>query len=377
MKLLSPIDISTKTLVKFWLIPAALILIGLILYSARMGFFVLGFSIFLAIALNPAVSKISSIFPSRNRVLSTAIAYILIVAIIGAIIVIAIPPIISQVTAFIQSASESLGYVIADLSEFSASAEQYGIQENLDNILEYLQQSSTSFDQNIGSTVVSGASSLIAAGTATILILVITFLMLIDGPSMLSSFWSKFGTEDKRATRARSISQKMAKVISNFVNNQLLIALIDGSFTAIAIFIFSFVFGVPLELVIPLALIAALLSPIPMFGTVIAGAISAIMVSFSSLPAAIIFVAYFVVYQQIQNHVIFPAIQSRTAHMPVLTVIISVTFGVYMFGLLGAILAIPFAGCVKVLVDEFAANTKSPKLKSTAPQPDKTPTKSS
>ncbi|MCL2444554.1 AI-2E family transporter [Candidatus Saccharibacteria bacterium] len=323
--------------------------------------FIVGFSIFLAIALNPAVSRISRLFPGRNRAPATAIAYILIVTIIGSIIVVAIPPIVSQVADFIQTASVSLGYVISDLSYFSASVEQYGIQEILDSVLASLQQSSAHFAQNIGSTVVSGASSIIAGATATILVIVITFLMLIQGPSMLDNFWDKLGTDDKRAVRARAISRKMAKVISNFVNNQLLIALIDGSFTAIAIFVFSFVFGVPIGLVIPLALIAALLSPIPMFGTIIAGAISAIMVSFSSIPAAIIFVVYFTVYQQTQNNIIFPAIQSRTAQMPVLTVLVSVTIGVYMFGLIGAIMAIPFAGCVKVLVDEFVTPKKPKK----------------
>jgi predicted PurR-regulated permease PerM len=153
MKSSSAIDISTKTLIKFWLIPVILIVIGAILYSARTGLFVIGVSIFLAIALNPAVSKISNIFPGRNRVIATAIAYVLIVAILGTILAIAIPPIVSQVIAFIQNTATSLGDTLGDWSEL-AIVEQYNLQEVLDSIIISLQQSTASFASNIGSTVV-------------------------------------------------------------------------------------------------------------------------------------------------------------------------------------------------------------------------------
>lgn len=352
-----PIEISTKTLVKFWLIPAVLVLIGAILYSARMGLLILGASLFLAIALNPIVSKISNVFPNRGRTLATAIAYIVVIAILGAFIVLVVPPIVDQVVVFVRSASDVIGSAIADWQSFSASADQYGMKDLLESVLVSLQQVTTSFAQNIGTTVVSSAGSLLSAIAAIILVVVLTFLMLIEGPSMLNEFWSSFGA-NKRASHARRISQKMAKVVSNFVNSQLLIALIDGSFTAVAIFILSFIFDVPISLTVPLGLLAAMMSLIPMFGAVIGGVVSTVMIIFNSIPAGIIFGVYFIIYQQIESNIIAPAVQSRSSQLPALVILASVTVGVYMFGLLGAIIAIPAAGCLKVVLDEFTEHNR-------------------
>jgi Predicted permease len=354
------IEIETRTLITFWLIPALLALAYLFIYKARLGLMILGVSLFLAIALNPIVSKISNIFPGKSRKIATAIAYLLVIAVLGTILFLAIPPIVEQTGKFIQDASVLIGSVADKWNDISASADQYGMTELLESVLVSLQNTFSSFAQNVGSIVVSSASSVLSSITAIILILVLTFLMLIEGPDLLEKLWSS-QKGNQRAIKMKSILNKMSRVITNFVNGQLLVALIDGSFTAAGVLICGLVFKNEniISLMLPLGLLATILSLIPMFGAIIGGVISSAMIAFSALPAAIVFAIYFIVYQQIESNVISPAIQSKSSQLPALVVLGSVTVGVYLFGLVGAIIAIPVAGCCKVLLDEFISSKHS------------------
>ena len=102
-----------------------------------------------------------------------------------------------------------------------------------------------------------------------------------------------------------------------------------------------------------MALIAAIFYLIPMFGPLIT-AIIVSLITFISAPAAgLIFLVVYVIYEQIENNLIAPKIQGDALDLPSVVVLIAVTIGIYMFGLLGAIISIPIAGIIKVLVDEY------------------------
>jgi len=90
-----------------------------------------------------------------------------------------------------------------------------------------------------------------------------------------------------------------------------------------------------------------------MFGQFIGGTLVTLILLFNSPVAAIIFAVVYIVYAQIENNVIAPKIQGSALNLPAVAILAAIVIGMYMFGLLGAIIAVPIAGCIRVLLDEY------------------------
>ena len=90
-----------------------------------------------------------------------------------------------------------------------------------------------------------------------------------------------------------------------------------------------------------------------MFGATIAGILVGLLLIANNLVAGIVYAIYFIIYQQVENNFISPAIQSKRLELSPLIVLSAVTVGTYMFGLAGGIISIPIAGCIKVLLEEY------------------------
>ena len=98
-----------------------------------------------------------------------------------------------------------------------------------------------------------------------------------------------------------------------------------------------------------------------MFGATIAGILVALMLILNNVTAAIVYVIFFVIYQQIENNLISPAIQAKKVELSALIILISVTLGVYIAGVFGGIIAIPIAGAIKILLEEYLQSRKAQK----------------
>ena len=119
--------------------------------------------------------------------------------------------------------------------------------------------------------------------------------------------------------------------------------------------ILSFTMHVPINLAIPVGVILLTLGLIPMFGATIAGVISALIIAFNVPFAGAVFIVYFIVYQQIENNVISPLIQAKNNQLSALIVVVAITTGIYVLGILGALLSIPIAACTKIMIEEYFA----------------------
>jgi predicted PurR-regulated permease PerM len=119
--------------------------------------------------------------------------------------------------------------------------------------------------------------------------------------------------------------------------------------------------GIPLGIALPLSGIIFFGSMVPIVGTVISTVFVTTILLLNDVVAAIIFLAYFLVYQQIENNVIHPIVQNRTVEITMLTVTIAILIGVSLFGILGALIAIPVAGAVRVLVNDFIDRRRTKK----------------
>lgn len=346
------IGIDTKTFIRFWLVVLGFALAGGALFLARNGILLILVSMFLAIALNPVVSKIAKRLPGRNRTLASIVSYLLVVGVLSTILFLVVPPIVRQSVSFIKTMPDVIAQAVDSWSGFNEVIETNGLVEYRDQALVSLQDFSADVVKNFGSNIMSGANSIIGFFTALLMVLVLTFLMLIQGPTFMRSVWAyfeKFG----HTKSVERVVERMGKTVSNYVVGQLAISTIDGVITSLVMFIFSFIFDFPADLAIPVAMIVAVLSLIPMFGATIGAIIAAVLLAFNDFGAAVAFIIYFIIYQQVENNLIVPLVQSRSSKLPALVIFASVIIGVYTFGLVGGIIAIPIAACIKILLEEI------------------------
>lgn len=215
----------------------------------------------------------------------------------------------------------------------------------------------------------TGIGSLLAFVTGGLLILVLTFLMLIEGPEWMKRLWGLYHSQKRMMAHKRVVS-RIYGVVNGYVTGQLTVSAIGAALAGAAIFVLSLIFPqIPSGLALPTAAITFTLSLIPMFGATIAGLLITILLAFNALPAAIIYIIYFFVYQQIENNFVAPHIQARKIELSALAVLGSVTIGLYLFGIVGGIIAIPIAGSIRVLVDEYLQGVKEERLESVTTKP--------
>ena len=137
------------------------------------------------------------------------------------------------------------------------------------------------------------------------------------------------------------------------VSRQMLVAILDGCATMIIVFILSLILHFSPDLAVPMGMITMIFYMIPMFGQFIGGTLVTVLLFFSNPFAAAVFAIIYIVYSQFENNLIAPKIQGDALNLQPLIILCAITIGMYMFGLLGAIIAIPIAGCIRVLVEEY------------------------
>src|SRR3954453_1099172 len=150
--------------------------------------------------------------------------------------------------------------------------------------------------------------------------------------------------------RLRRILDITASAVGGYVQGALTIALIAG----VQSFVVMEILGVPFAA--PLAVLAGLASLIPLVGATVAAIVSGLVTLFNDFPTdTIIWAIWAVVYQQIENNIIQPQVQKRTVQVQPFIVLVAVLFGSTLLGVLGAIVAIPLAASIQILVREWWA----------------------
>lgn len=352
------IEIDTKTFVRFWLVVIGFAFAIVALYNARTALLILGIAAFLALALNGPVSRLARRLPDRSRTLSTAISFTVVVAILAAILFLVVPPIIEQTVKFVDSAPSMVDSLAQQWHGLGDLIDRYHLQPQIDQAIDAVKADAGRWAGIVGGNIITSVGSLLAFAAATLLTLVLTFLMLVEGPVWADRVWRLY-KDKERMRHHRKIVNRMAGVVGGYVSGQLTVSGIDALCAGAAVFIISQFFPeVPANLALPTITIAFTLSLIPMFGATIAGVIISLLLAFNNIPAGIIFAIYFMIYQQIENNFISPTIQAKRIELSPLVVLAAVTIGLYTFGIVGGILSIPIAGCIKVLVEEYLGSTR-------------------
>jgi len=309
---------------------------------------------FLALAFNPAVSWITRMLKSKSRTAATAVAYLIVLAFAAGFLALVVPPFVNQTVKFVQDIPTS----VEDVQNQDTPVVRFIREKNLTN--EYTQVVTNIKDnlEGVSSKVFSTLTAVGGGIVAVITVLVMTFMMLIEGPRWLERLID-IQPKDKLEKR-KKVALKMYRLVTGYVIGQLFIATIAAIFALIAIIITSTILGVSVNAV-ALASIVGLIGLIPMIGNTIAAIIVVILCLFVSLPLAIIMAIFFLIYQQIENATLQPYIQAKYNELTPLIVFIAAIIGVSIAGFFGALIAIPVAGCLRIYLIEYYGHRIRPK----------------
>ncbi len=299
---------------------------------------------FLALALNGPVHWLAERIPGKHqgsRALGTALSFFLIVAILGGFLASIVPPLVRQTNSFISAAP----HLVEEVRDQNSAAGKLVRRYHLEGQVNELSSQLSSRLKNATGTAVSTFGKIGSSIFTTLTILVLTFMMLIEGPRWLRLFEDTIPQSKRK--HFEKLAADMYKVVKGYVNGQVTLAVIASSLLLPALLALHI--GYPAALFV----IVFICGLIPLVGHTIGAAIVTTVALFHSLPSAIIILAYYILYQQIENYIIQPRIQANSTNMSPLLVFASVIIGVNFGGLFGGLVAIPVAGCIRILLLDY------------------------
>ena len=338
------LTVSNRTVIRVLMLTLAS-LIGLAaLRRAEHAIILIFTAFFLALALNAPVHWLGKHLPGKrrgNRTLATAISFLIVILLLVGFLASIVPPLTRQTTTFISNAPHLIEEVRSQDSPAGKLIRKYHLQDQVDRFSSQLSARLKNASGSAFSTVAKVGSSVFSVLT----ILVLTFMMLIEGPRWLKIFEDII--PDEHHAHARRLAHDMYRVVKGYVNGQVILAALAACLIVPMLFILGISYPVALMVVV---FVCGL---IPLVGHTIGAVIVTIVALFHSLPVAVIILAYYILYQQIETYVIQPRIQANSTNMSPLLVFTSVVVGVSFGGLFGGLVAIPVAGCLRVAVLDY------------------------
>lgn len=363
------IEVDTKTFVRFWLVILGFGLAALFVWRAWEALVIIGISLFLTIAIRPLAQQINRLTKKDHAASSSIIAYIIVIGVLGIVVSMVGPVVIEQTTQFVQQLPTTFEHTLGGWDGINDFGQSLGIDNLQNEIMTALQNFSSGFVSNIGNALVMSVGTVAKVLTNLILTIVLTLFFSLEGPSIVDKGWNILeGRRKNSAVRAwKRLAGRMVDVVSTYVSHQAMVALLDGLVVTVAVLLLSFTFGLPGGLALPMGLIAMVFYLIPMFGPIISCILITLVLLFSSPVAAAVFLVFYIIYAQVENNVIAPKIQGNALNLPATMVLVAIIIGMNVFGLLGAIIAIPIAGCIKVIVEELP-NLREAESKEQSPE---------
>ncbi len=340
------VTVSNRTIVRIvGIIVITLIAIGFLKNVAHV-LELIFIALFLGLALNPAVSWISKKLRIKSRAAATGVAYVGVVLVLGFFTSLVVPPLVKETVDFVRGIPTTLNSLNDNTTTLGKFVDRYNLQENVDGLTENIQART----ENIQEPVLSTASKVGAGLISVLTVLVLTFMFLVEGPDWIKRFWQMHPKE--RREKNKVLAKRMYRVVTGYVNGQVLIAAIAAMFAMVTLVVASTLFHVTINAV-ALAGIVFLFGLIPLIGNTLAAGLVVLVCLFSSVGLAIAMLVYFLIYQQIENVTLQPYIQAKNNELTPLLVFIAALVGVGFGGILGAFVAIPAVGCAKIVFLDY------------------------
>ncbi|HET8653556.1 MAG TPA: AI-2E family transporter [Gaiellaceae bacterium] len=295
-------------------------------------------AVFLTLALNPAVEGLQR-RGLRRRGAATAVTFLLAIGVIVAGGSLFVPTLVREVSDFVAAVPDYVDDVQRGRGPLGDLAQRYDLEERVRQAIE---QGGTSGVLGLSGTAIAVTQSVLTFIVAVVTIAFLTFFMLLEGPHWMERFYALLPEESQPKWRA--IGTEIYRTVGGYVTGNLFISVIAGVATTIMLLILDVPYAVALGLLV------AILDLIPLAGATLAAIIVSAVAFLTSIPAGIIILIFFIVYQQVENHVLQPVVYSRTVQLSPLAILISVLVGAKIAGVLGALAAIPVAGTIQVLL---------------------------
>lgn len=332
---------SPRALIRYALAALAVaVFIAWALWEVRDALLLIYISALVAVGLSPLVNELERKRLIRQRVPRWAAILVIYVFIIAALIAVAamvIPAVVMQARDLAREFPQLLHQGQQWLVDHGVLTREISAQEAV-------QSASVSGAQDYLGFVANAVLGVIGGVFGIITVLVLAFYLLVDSSSLILVFLRLF-PRDKRP-QVNDACRRVTNKISAWLGGQLLLGGIIGSTAALGLFLM----GVPFFWV--LALIAAIGEMIPIVGPILS-AVPAIAVALSVSPTlALGVIIFFVGQQQLENHLLVPKIMQRQVGISPVFVIIALLIGGSLLGVMGAILAVPTAAIIQVLLEE-------------------------
>jgi predicted PurR-regulated permease PerM len=313
-------------------------------------------SLFLAVALGPAVD----FFHRRKlpRAASILLVYLLGILAVFLVGLLVVPPIVSQVREVARKAPE----YIRDIRN-NKTLREY---DDKYKITQKLEQQASKLPSVLGTaagTLQSVTVGVFSAAVKLIAVLSLTFFLLLDGQRLTTFLFGLMRPD--REERFRGLATQVYGAVAGYVAGNLIISVLAGLVTYATLELL----GVPFA--VPLAVLVAFLDLIPLVGATIGAVVVGLVTLFVDFPTAtIVWVIVAVVYQQAENHIVQPIVYRQTVDVRPLVVIVSILIGAALLGVLGALVAIPVAATVQIVLRDWWERRQRTRTDDVIPPPD-------
>jgi predicted PurR-regulated permease PerM len=354
-------EVSPRLVVRIVLVVVAVAISLYLVYLIRKSLGWLLISVFLAVALSAPVNALQRYM---KRGFAIAIVFICLLLVPIGLMALIVPPLITEANDFAQNVPS----YAKDITNYVQDNERLRKINRDYDITDKLEEEAGKIPGQLGGaakTLRDVGFGIVSSLFALITILVLTAFLLSNGRGWVDGALAI--RRPHEAARLRRSLDHMAAAVGGYVAGALFIALIAG----VATFVVLTILGVPFAA--PLAVIAGLFSLIPLVGATIAAVLIGVITVFEDFPTTtIIWAIWAIVYQQFENHVIQPQVQKRTVHVQPFITIVAVLFGATLLGIVGALVAIPVAASIQILMREYW-DWRTMSLKLDEPPPDEPP----
>jgi predicted PurR-regulated permease PerM len=298
-------------------------------------------ALFLTIGLEPAVDWLA--VRRVPRALAILAVYAGLVVILAGILAVAVPALVQQGSTLVRR--------LQDLGGLGAAAESmaapFGLDATVHTVRPQLDQLPAQLAGSVGSLADVTAGT-VGSITALLTVAVLAFFFLYDGAGFVDAGVRLL--PPGRQPQARRMLEESAGAISGYIRGNLAISAIAG----LSALVGMLVLGIPYA--VPLAIVLAVIDLVPMVGVTL-GAVPVVLAALTVSPLkAVILLAYIIVYQQIESNVLNPLIYGRSDRLSPLTVFLAFLVGSLLFGIIGALIAIPAANIIRIVLREWQAS---------------------
>ncbi|MDR2457512.1 MAG: AI-2E family transporter [Clostridiales Family XIII bacterium] len=344
---------DTKKIVKIIFIILIFVAAILFVYFERSAFGILIAAVFLSIIIDRPVNFLEKHLPKGGRKIATLIVVLLILGLFTLAIFTVIPFFVNQLISFTKTLPEKFATLESHFSFISDFIDKFNIEEQYNQLIKDAIDFSKRIALSLGSSSITVISSIVDGVLNLIFIIVLTFSFISSGKKNFEKAMDRIYINKEREKRHLDLAKKLADVIADFFVGQITVATIAAIVMCLVTFILSLIFHFTSSIALPASLIIFVTSFIPMFGAIVGVTVITLLILLYNPLAALIFLIFHICYQQVEGNFISPKVQAKRLNMTPALVLISIIFGLKLFGAIGAIIAIPIGGCLMVLFKEL------------------------